>query len=610
MAEKQYLYFLDTVITENGKLYTNQPVLRSKPTDKNANSVFTLNKTSKRIYGELCGLIEEAVDKFEVHVTCDGSPNVHVSAKYAGVEYRYGNGDTPAFSVRPKIGSVPFTTNEVMECFLGTIFNDIMENNTAQICDGKKTEKQLHSNAERYRSVNHSIIDLANEGNAIIENYTVSPPRSPPGSPPTGELRILNIRKDDNYLKQIQKERHLQVQKVLREKRKNVEEMPEIEKMYIQLHNMKKDPSLKNEYQDRYVSFMTLYTHARKKGEYVPEYIIEEIRRDRGLKTKYADAQEEIIRQVKGLELKKKKFINFIDALEVIEREGKQVKRKVFNEYLDSLVPLARRLNKTFVPVYLDSNFTEHTDISPYIKIAESLEPKIVEKYTELLVAVQAELARITNEITEEIAANTYEINQISHEIMELLYLLQDSKDDYFILFGTIKEISELEKLQRSFDFIKNIEDKTQEHQELMWTFFNLYFKMKNDFIPEYIHFYMKNEPNVKLYIKVMHRMVEQRIKKSETESHKLLKQLKENQNTELKEKYKTVLQLIMRDKTLLEKINKNLVTVSSFGTRSNRGLLHRTSYAGSFSSKRKFRMKNIRLINQHIKYLTMSRGT
>ena len=324
------------------------------------------------------------------------------------------------------------------------------------------------------------------------------------------------------------------------------------------------------------------------------------------------------------MELKKKKFINIIDALEVIEREGKQVKRKVFNEYLDSLVPLARRLNKTFVPVYLDSNFTEHTDINPYIKLAESLEPKIVEKYTELLVAVQAELGRITNQITEEIAANTYEINQISHEIMELLYLLQDSKDDYFILFGTIKEITELEKLQRSFDFIKNIEDKTQEHQELMWAFFNLYFKMKNDFIPEYIHFYMKNEPNVKLYIKVMHRMVEQRIKKSETESQQLLKQLKENQNTELKEKYKTVLQLIMRDKTLLEKINKNLVTVSSFGKsskrslerrmsyahsfRSNRGLLRRTSYAGSFN--RKFQMKNIRLINQHIKYLTMSRGT
>ena len=605
MAEKQYLYFLDTVITENGKLYTNQPVLRSKPTDKNAISVFTLNKTSKRIYGELCGLIEEAVDKFEVHVTCDGSPNVHVSAKYKNIVYRFGNG-TPAFSVTPENKSVPFTTNEVMECFLGTIFNDIMENNTAQICDGKKTEKQLHSNAERYRSVNHSIIDLANEGNAMIENYTVSPPRSPPGSPPTGELRILNIRKDDNYLKQIQKERHLQVQKVLREKRKNVEEKPEIEKMYIQLHNMKKDPSLKNEYQNRYPEFMTLYVAMIKKGEYVPEYIIEEIRRDRGLKTKYADAQEEIIRQVKGLELKKKKFINFIDALEVIEREGKQVKRKVFNEYLDSLVPLAKRLNKTFVPVYLDSNFTEHTDINPYIKLAESLEPKIVEKYTELLVAVQAELARITNEITEEIAANTYEINQISHEIMDLLDLLQDSKDDYFILFGTIKEITELEKLQQRFDFIKNIEDKTQEHQELMWTFFNLYFKMKNDFIPEYIHFYMKNEPNVKLYIKVMHRMVEQRIKKSETESHKLLKQLKENQNLELKEKYKTVLQLIMRDKTLLEKINKNLVTVSSFGK--NLRLERRTSYDGSFN--RKFRMKNIHLINQEIKYLTMKSGT
>jgi hypothetical protein len=104
----------------------------------------------------------------------------------------------------------------------------------------------------------------------------------------------------------------------------------------------------------------------------------------------------------------------------------------------------------------------------------------------------------------------------------------------------------------------------------------------------------MKNEPNVKLYIKVMHRMVEQRIKKSETESHKLLKQLKENQNTELKEKYKTVLQLIMRDKTLLEKINKNLVTVSSFGK----------------NLRLKRQMKNIHLINQHIKYLTMSRGT
>jgi len=48
-----------------------------------------------------------------------------------------------------------------------------------------------------------------------------------------------------------------------------------------------------------------------------------------------------------------------------------------------------------------------------------------------------------------------------------------------------------------------------------------------------------------------------------------------------------------MKDKTLLEKINKNLATVSSFGRRSNPRLLGRTSIAGSFSS-----------LNKEIKYL------
>ena len=592
MAEKQSLYFLDNIITEGGReLYTNKPVERSKPSVKNAYSTFTLNKNSKRIYGELCGVSEETVDKFSIHVSCDGTSRVHVSAKYGKIEFRYGNGTIPPFSVKPANASYSIVSPEIMECFLETIFNDVMQNNSAQICGGKNNKK-LQSDLERYKSVNHNIVDLADDGKLLIEGYTPSPRTSPPTSPNTGGLEILNLKISESDRERQNKERHKEIQKLLRERRKNVGEMPEIEKKYIQLHNMKKDPSLKNEYQTRYTDFMTLYTQTIKKGEYVPEYIIDEIRRDPILKSKYAEAQKEIMKQMKYWDGKKQKFLNIIEALDTIEKEGKESKRKHVNEYLDSLIPLAKRIGKDFVPVYLDSTFTENTDISIYIKNVEFFDLRIVETYKDLLLTLQSELARISNEISDEITENTFEMDDVSQQIRSLLDLLQDSKDDYSILFGSTKKISEIEKLQQRFDLIKSIEDKTQEQQQLMWTFFNLYFKMKNENedIPEYIDYYMKNEPRVELYIKVMQRMTQERLKKTETESRELLKQLKANQSPELKEKYKEILQVIMKDKTRLEKITKNLVTVSSFGKRSNHGLL-----------------RSLKQVNADIRYLTMT---
>jgi methylmalonyl-CoA mutase N-terminal domain/subunit len=61
----------------------------------------------------------------------------------------------------------------------------------------------------------------------------------------------------------------------------------------------------------------------------------------------------------------------------------------------------------------------------------------------------------------------------------------------------------QIEKLQQRFDLIKGIEDKTQEQQQLMWTFFNLYFKMKNEnFFLNLTRIFINQELNANLLVK------------------------------------------------------------------------------------------------------------